>query len=126
MLVVALMLLGVFGATSLLASEMPRGVAWILALGSLANGAWLAKKEAGRPLLPLAWTGRGLEVGGRKVDDPRLDWRGPLVFLRWRDADGRPSGVSWWPDTLDGRARRELRLAVDAASPQRATPSMAP
>lgn len=126
MLVVALMLLGVLGAVSLFASEIPTSAAWLLALGSLANGAWLAMKEAGRPSLQLAWTARGLEVEGRKVDDPCMDWRGPLVFLRWRDADGRPCRVSWWPDTLDGQARRELRLAVDAASPRHATPSMAP
>ena len=126
MLVVALMLLGVLGAVSLFASEIPTSAAWLLALGSLAKGAWLAKKEVGRPPVQLAWTTRGLEVEGRKVDDPCLDWRGPLVFLRWRDADGRPCRVSWWPDTLDGHARRELRLAASAASPVRATPSMAP
>ena len=125
-LAAALMLLGVLGAVSLLASEVPASVAWLLALGSLANGARLAKKEAGRPSLQLAWTSRGLEVEGRKVDDPGMDWRGPMVFLRWRDADGRPCRVSWWPDTLDGHARRELRLAADAASPVRATPSVAP
>ena len=126
MLAAALMLLGVLGAASSLASEMPRSAAWLLALGSLANGASLAKKEAGRPPLQLAWTARGLEVQGRKVDDPDLDWRGPLVFLHWRDTDGRPRRLSWWPDTLDGHARRELRLAADAAAPVRATPSMAP
>ena len=125
-LVAALMLLGVLGAVSLLASEIPASAAWLFALGSLASGARFARKEAGRPLLQLAWSARGLEVEGRKVDDPCLDWRGPLVFLRWRDADGRPCRVSWWPDTLDGHARRELRLAASAASPVRATPSMAP
>ena len=119
--------LGALGAFASLASEAPAGLAALLASASLATGAWLAHRELRRPCRSLVWSsGRGLEVDGERVEDPRLAWRGPLAFLDWRDADGRRCRVSWWPDTLDAAGRRELRLAAMDASPPPGAPSMAP
>ena len=40
-----------------------------------------------------------------------VHWRGTLAFLRARDAHGRVHRLAFWPDTLDARGRRALRLA---------------
>lgn len=39
-------------------------------------------------------------VDGLPVDALDLHWRGPLAFLRYRDATGRRQRLAWWPDTL--------------------------
>ena len=65
-------------------------------------------------------------VDGVAVAQPRLQWRGPLAVLSWRDAGGHSRYRSWWPDTLPPARRRELRLAADNLIPARATPQMAP
>ncbi|CAN7377041.1 hypothetical protein LJR143_002079 [Pseudoxanthomonas sp. LjRoot143] len=110
-----LMLLGVLGAVSVLASEMPRPLAWVVALGALAYGAWRARRE-GRKARRAFWfpgNDRTSNVDGEPMFEARLHWRGPLAFLRWR---ARPGGrwqhAAWWPDTLPARQRRELRLAA--------------
>jgi len=122
-----LALLGVLGGLSAVASEAPGWLAVTLALASPAAGTALAGRELRRPNLQLVWApDRGLAVDGRRVQDPVLLWRGPLAFLEWNDHTGRRRRVSWWPDTLDAAARRELRLAAIAASTSRHAPSMAP
>lgn len=65
-------------------------------------------------------------VDGIPVQGLVLQWRGPLAFLGWRDADGRMQRLSWWPDTLPADLRRELRLAAPAGVASRRSRSMAP
>lgn len=68
----------------------------------------------------------GVTVDGQAVEGFRLDWRGTLGFVSWRDAAGRIHRRSLWPDTLTPALRRELRLAVSASGAVRGTDSMSP
>ena len=56
-----------------------------------------------------AGAGRAL-LDGVPLADAALAWRGPLAFLRWRDAAGRRGRLAWWPDTLPPAERRVLKL----------------
>lgn len=126
-LTVALRLLGALAALSVLASEMPRPVAWPLAAAALGWGIWSAWRYRRAAPRRLCWVaGRAPEIDGIAVTGAVLHWRGPLAFLRWRDADGRTRRLAWWPDTLPAAARRELRLAAVVTADTPATPSMAP
>lgn len=110
-----LILLGVLAAASVLASEMPRAFAWPVAVAALGRGAWQARRE-GRSARLAFWfpgSGRAPAVDGKPMLEVRLDWRGPLAFLHWRErAGGRWRHATWWPDTLPAARRRELRLAA--------------
>lgn len=118
--------LGVLAGVSVLASEMPRSIAWPLALVAVASGVRGARVEAARPGCALAWRGDGsVALDGRMLAATELHWRGPLAFLRWRDGDGRTGRMDWWPDTLDAGMRRELRLAAGDASASRSRRRMA-
>lgn len=64
-------------------------------------------------------------LDGVVLDTPRLEWRGPLAILRWRDGR-RARRLLWWPDTLPQAARRELRLAASALVTRPPPDSMAP
>ncbi|KGO97621.1 hypothetical protein N791_09275, partial [Lysobacter defluvii IMMIB APB-9 = DSM 18482] len=55
-----------------------------------------------------------------------VEWRGPLAFLRWRDAAGRVHRRTWWPDVLRPRDRRRLRLAAGNESASPVVASVAP
>jgi toxin CptA len=122
---VGLVVLGMLGACSVLASEMPRIAAVPLAVMSLCHGAWLAWREARRPPRQLVWPIDGApQVDGLPVAGARLHWRGPLAFLQWRGRDGRVRRLAWWGDTLPAHSRRELKLA--AASSAGTAASMAP
>ncbi len=68
----------------------------------------------------------GATVDGQAVEAFRIDWRGTLGFVSWRDASGRTHRRSLWPDTLSPALRRELRLAVPASGAVRGTDSMSP
>ena len=126
-LIGALLVLGVSAAWSILASEMPLGVAMPLAVLTLWRGLWLARREAGRPVRALVWAAdQPPRLDGVLLQDARLSWRGPLAFLQWRDADGRIQRLAWWPDTLPAGARRELKLADAGAGNARSHASMAP
>jgi len=110
-----LILLGLLGAMSVLASEMPGLFAWPLAVASLGYGAWRARREGRLERLAFWFPGNGRPptVDGRPMLDAHLQWRGPLAFLRWRAcAGGRWRHAAWWPDTLPAPQRRELRLAA--------------
>lgn len=110
----ALLSLGLMAAWAVLASEMPRRLAWPLAALSALEGVRLARREWRRPRCRLVFSGDAAPVllDGRPLDRAGLQWRGPLAFLRWRDRNGRWRHLCWWPDTLPPALRRELRLAA--------------
>ena len=95
-LVGALLLIAALAPFAILQSEMPRHVAWPLAVTAASYGLWRAWREARKSprivVLPLAET--------------TLHWRGPLLFVR---VQGEHFG--WWPDTLDEDTRQQLRRA---------------
>lgn len=126
-LLAALLALSVLAPLAVLASELPRGAAWLLAAAAAIHGLHLADAEWNRPLRSILFTADGrLMVDEADVFEPVLRWRGPLAFLSWRDARGRRGRLAWWPDTLPPRWRRELRLAAGRLYAARAGPSVAP
>jgi toxin CptA len=124
----ALGALGLLAGCSVLASEMPRAMAWPIALAAAGYGGWLARREHRRLPRQLLWPVSDLPVtlDGEPLRSVQLQWRGPLVFLRWRTGGGRGGQLSWWPDTLPAIQRRELRLAVQRRPPAQPTATMAP
>lgn len=112
---------------AVLASEMPQWAAWPLAACAAACGAYLVRREVKQPVRQVVINSEdAATIDGQVVDALRVDWRGPLAFVVWRDAKGRPVRRSLWPDTLSAAQRRELRLAVRAGSDGQAPPSMSP
>jgi len=124
----AIVLLGALASVSVLASEMPRAWAWPLAAAAAAYSGWRARAEIRKPAQAWFWPGTDWPtmVDGVPADELTVTWRGPWVFVRWRDAKGRRQAASWWPDTLPPERRRELRLAVLAAQASRSGASVAP
>ena len=127
-LIGALLSLGLLAAFSVLVSEMPRWVAWPLALAALAWGGWQGWKQA--QLLPQTFVFPGNELAamreGQPIHEVQLQWRGPLAFLCWRDRAGQRQRLVWWPDTLPATRRRELRLAVGVGNAAPRRPGVAP
>ena len=123
-----LLALGVLGAAAIIASEIPRLAAWPSALVAVGYGVWLTRRELRRPsrslIIPMADSQATLD--GAAITDFQVQWRGPLAFLQWRDAQGRRQRMQCWPDTLSAPARRELRLAMAARSAAPAPGSVAP
>jgi toxin CptA len=106
---------------------MPRWFAVPLALLSALRGPWLAHRSLRASAHSVAWPmGGDPTLDGTPVEGAQLHWRGPLAFLRYRDAAGRDHRLAWWPDTLPGRQRRELRLAAASAPTPATIASMAP
>ena len=99
---------------SLIASDLPRLVAWPLALVAAAWAVFGARRYRATSARQLTIPpGRGIATcDGERIDDLQVGWRGPLAFVRWRDGAGRRHRASWWPDTLDAGMRRELRVAM--------------
>lgn len=117
---------GPLGALSLLASDLPAAVAWPAAGLAVVLGWCAAGRESRRPPVTIAWPpGAPPTLDGRPLHAARLQWRGPLAFLQWREG-ARLHALSWWPDTLPPAARRELRLATDAPATARRGGSVAP
>jgi len=126
-LIAAMLAMAVLAPLAVLASEMPRWGAWPLAVCALAYGSFLARREALRPVRAVLIDGEGTAaVDGQEVEGLRVDWRGPLAFVSWRDAAGRMHRRSLWPDTLPPALRRELRLAAHKRDDGQTPPSMAP
>ena len=72
-LVMALALLGVLGACSVLASGLPRGAAWLVAITALLDGARAARREGMRRCVRVTWgADGGLFVGAEPVQVPRV------------------------------------------------------
>jgi toxin CptA len=124
---IALCVLGVLGVFSLLASEMPPALAWPLALLAIGEGIRLARRHLRAPPRMLVWPCAGMPMlDGVVLCEPELRWRGPLAFLRWREPGGRVQRLTWWPDVLSMRGRRELRLAALEGRDAGPDASMAP
>jgi toxin CptA len=108
-------------------SEMPRPFAGPLSLIALMHGSWIALTESRRTSRQLLWPIEGPpQLDGVDLLGADLSWRGPLAFLRWRDASGQRGRLAWWPDTLPRYLRREWKLADAARAGTRAAVSMAP
>lgn len=122
-----LLALAVLAPLSLLCSNLPRSVAWLLAPACClaALQAWHGHRHARPTHLHVRAEGP-LEVDGVPVPEWRLRWRGPWAFIAWRDGRGRRRAVSFWPDTLPPEVRRELRLATPATVSTSSTAGMAP
>ena len=126
-LIGAMLLLALLCPWAVLSSEMPGPVAWPLAILAGIGALLIARREARRPTVAIVLhPGVGAQVDGRDVEAFEIDWRGPLAFLAWTDADGHRRRGSVWPDTLSPALRRELRLASAALTAVRGRDTMAP
>ncbi len=114
LLAALLILLGLLAACAVLASEMPRAAAWCVAAAAWLHALRGAALECGKAPVRVLWDGNAgvVSVDGTRVTDAELHWRGPLAFLRWRDAQRRVHRLDFWPDVLDAQQRRALRLAA--------------
>jgi toxin CptA len=110
-----------------LASDLPAWVGGTVAAlaGCFALGLAVRELRGGTHQVVIDGSG-GATVDGQAVEGFRIDWRGALGFVSWRDAAGRLHRRSVWPDTLTPALRRELRLALPASGAVRSTDSMSP
>lgn len=118
--------LGVLAAFCGVASGLPRPVAWLLVPVIVLHAHRAARRSARRPSLGLLFPARGLATcDGRTMKQLRPHWRGPWLFLHWRDGN-TIRRLAFWPDTLPAAQRRELRLALmhgeAAPSPEAVAP----
>lgn len=119
--------LAAFAPFSVWVSEMPRVFAWPLMIAACAAGLVLARREARLPRLRVAIEAPDrVAIDDTPVREFRVEWRGPLAFLSWRDGEGRRQRRSLWPDTLPPPLRRELRLAMPESDAVRGRDTMAP
>jgi toxin CptA len=123
----ALLALAALAPFAMLQSGLPNAIAWPLAAAVAIAGLWLARREWRRPVLAVLIDAEGAaSMDGSAVEDFRIDWRGPLAFVSWRDRAGRRHRRGMWPDTLAPALRRELRLATGRADAGRRPGGMAP
>ena len=123
----ALIALALLAPLSLLASDLAPIVAWPLATLAAARGLRDARRHVlckPRALLIPPGTGEA-RCDGLPMVALRVRWRGPLAFLRWRDADGRIRRLVCWPDVLPAAARRELKLVMQRREAAQGGASMA-
>lgn len=102
-------------AFSAIASDLPRAVAWPLAVVALGHGLRLAWRERRKPARAVVISEVAIvSIDGVRVEGFAVQWRGPLAFAHWQDRAGATQRLDWWPDTLPSASRRELRLAAAA------------
>lgn len=125
---ITLLALGGLAAVAVVASELAWWVSYPLAVVALLRAGVLAARELRRPVRSMVIPGQegAATLDGEPLDGLVLQWRGPLAFLGWRDAEGRQCYLQGWPDNLDAAMRRELRLAMAGRIPARRSRSMAP
>jgi toxin CptA len=123
-----LRVLGLLAAIAVVASELPLMIAMPLASGAVLYGEWLARRESKRAVAEIIIPPNEAvpTIDGLPMEDLRVQWRGPLAFLRWRDGQGRRRYLQGWPDNLAPGERRELRLAMAARAPAHSPRSVAP
>lgn len=120
--------LGVLAVVSLMGSALPGWVAGCLSVLAIAYSAWAARRYLRQPARTLVIPGGELPpmLDGVVLHRFSPQWRGPLAFVAWQDPRGAGGHLAWWPDTLDARQRRELRLAADVRAVSAAAAAMAP
>jgi toxin CptA len=123
-----LRVLGSLAAIAVVASELPGMVAVPLGCVAIVYGEWLARRENRRQVAEIVIPPNEAvpTINGSPIEDLQVQWRGPLVFLHWRDEQGRRRYLQGWPDNLAPGQRRELRLAMAARAPAHSPRSMAP
>ncbi len=115
---VALCVLVAAAIAALWLSALPLAVCGVGSVLMLAYAGWLLRREARRPRCVLSWPGGDVpwqvECDGRSASLHHVaaSFRGGLVVLALADSDGKLRRYVWWPDTLDARGRRALRLAL--------------
>lgn len=123
----ALGLLGLLAAGATLASEMPRAPSMVIAAVALIWGGWRGWQECRRPVRLLCVdTDGAATLDGEVLASFDIRWRGPLGFVRWRDAAGRGGCLIGAPDVFGASMRRDLRLVDRSRAPARPARSMAP
>ncbi len=119
--------LAVLAPCAALASDLPIWVGGTVAALAACFALGLAVRELRGDTHQVVIDGSGgATVDGQAVEGFRIDWRGALGFVSWRDTAGLLHRRSLWPDTLSPALRRELRLAIPASSAVRSTDSMSP
>jgi len=114
----ALCVIALAAVAALWLSGMPRLACGIGSAFVIAYAGWLLRRESRRPNTVLNWLGGDapwqVECDGRTESLRFVGavFRGGLVALTLADADDKPRRYVWWPDTLDARGRRALRLAM--------------
>ncbi len=122
-----MLMLAVLVPWAALSSDLPARVGGIVAVLAVCLAVGLAVRELRRTAQAVVIDASGAAaIDGQAVEALRIDWRGTLGFVSWRDAAGRIHRRSLWPDTLSPALRRELRLAVPASGAVRGTDSMSP
>lgn len=123
----ALWALALLAPFCVIASGLPRGWAWPLAVAALLAGLREAIRHPRQPpcdlLVPAGRAAASCD--GARIELLRLRRRGPLAFLDWRDGNGRRRRLAFWPDTLGAGARRELELAMQRRQAASGPASMA-
>ncbi|MGE6332910.1 hypothetical protein [Stenotrophomonas sp. NPDC077659] len=109
------------------ASALPEDRYWpaLLAVWVLGVIQSVVRLRRPRRWLDLTVLPAPLQLDGSDIDAPRLVVRGPWLLLHWR-REGRQGRLLFWPDVLNHRQRRELRLAVSARDVSRRPRTMAP
>ena len=117
-LLVALCVLAVAATNALWLSALPLIACGIGSALAIVFVGWLLHREAHRPDCVLSWPGGDapwqVECDGRNESLRHVcaSFRGGLVVLTLADAGNKRRRYVWWPDTLDARGRRALRLAM--------------
>lgn len=78
-----------------------------------------------RRVLWLTAPDRPLLLDGQELQQVRLRTHGPWLQLHWQGERSRGQ-LLFWPDTLQRRQRRELRLAVATRAVTQQVPTVAP
>ncbi len=122
-----MLMLAVLVPWAALSSDLPARVGVIVAVPAACFALAMAVRELRRAAQAVVIDASGAAtIDGQAVQALRIDWRGTLGFMSWRDAAGRIHRRSLWPDTLSPALRRELRLAVPASGAVRSSDSMSP
>ncbi|WP_374602438.1 hypothetical protein [Arenimonas sp.] len=119
-LVGALCGLALLSALSVMLSGLPAQMKPMFAGLAAMGGLGLARREALRPPVSLAWSGAGLlaidpEGQSQALIAPVLREQGPLLRIEARMPTGRRWSRTWWPDTLPAARRRQVRLAFSVS-----------
>ena len=116
----ALCVLALAAVAALWLSDMPRIACVIGSALVIAYAGWSLHRESRRRDCVLGWPGGDapwqVECDGRaeSLRHVGASFRAGLVVLVLAEETGRTRRYVWWPDTLDARDRRALRLAMRA------------